>query len=161
MDMADIVTDYQYLNQVQTPQSADRTHSAWKAVSDAAKEAQGAETENRTEVFAEALRRELDNLQQQSELGDALATSSLLGVTEDFSNVSEMLKTESGRKAIGAMADHAMTSIVFGTNNSEQDSVLQSLNQKPSTSEQSLEEALKDILEILESKGAGDQTKSE
>ncbi len=160
MDMADIVTDYQYLNQVQT-QSADRTHSAWKAVSDAAKEAQGAETGSQTEVFAEALRRELDNLQQQSELGDALATSSLLGVTEDFSNVSEMLKTESGRKAIGAMADHAMTSIVFGTNNSEQDSVLQSLNQKPSASEQSLEEALKDILEILESKGAGDQTKSE
>lgn len=160
MDMPDIVTDYQYLNQVQTKQ-AGQAQSAWKAVSNAAKAAEGTETGNKTAVFAEALRKEIDNLQQQSELGDALASSSLFGVTEDFSNVSEMLKTESGRQAIGAMADHAMTSIVFGTNNSEQDSVLQSLNQSSHTSEQSLEEALKDILEILESKGAGDQTKAE
>ena len=156
MDMMDIVTDYQQLNQVQT----QGTNSAWKAVSNAAKTAESAETEDKTAAFAAALREELDNLQQRSELGNALAGSSVLGVTENLENVSEMLKTESGRQAIGAMADNAMASIVFGTNNSEQDSLLKSMTQV-NTSEQSLEEALKDILEILESKGAEAQTKDE
>lgn len=157
MDMMDIVTDYQQLNQIQT----QGTNSAWKAVSDAAKTAESADTEDKTAAFAEALRAEMDNLQQSSELGKALAASPVLGATADLSNVSEMLKTESGREAIGAMADNAMASIVFGTSNSDQNSVLQSLTQMNRTSEQSLEEALKDVLEILESKGAGDQTAEE
>lgn len=156
MDMMDIVTDYQQLNQVQTQGTA----SAWKAVSNAAKAVQGTETEDKTAAFAEALREELDQLSQRSELSKALAASSLLGATADLSNVSEMLKTESGRGAISAMADNALASIVFGTSDSEQNSVLKSMTQV-STSEQSLEEALKDVLEILESKGAGDQAEKE
>ncbi|MBD5531965.1 MAG: hypothetical protein HDQ98_07170 [Lachnospiraceae bacterium] len=156
MDMMDIVTDYQQLNQVQT----QNTNATWKAVSNAAKAAESAETEDKGAAFAEALRAEIDNLQQRNELETALGGSSLLGVTENFNNVSEMLKTESGRQAIGALADNAMASIVFGTNNSDQDSLLRSMTQV-NTSEQSLEEALKDVLEILESKGASDQTESE
>lgn len=154
MDMMDMVTDYQQLNQVQG------TNSAWEAVSEAAKTAQNAQTEDKTAVFAEALREEIDNLQQRNELGKALSASSLLGVTENFNDVSEMLKTENGRQAIGALADHALTSIVFGTSNSDQNTLLNSMTQV-NTSQQSLEEALKDVLEILESKGAGDQTKDE
>ncbi|MCM1537847.1 MAG: hypothetical protein NC254_05570 [bacterium] len=156
MDMMDIVTDYQQIGQVQTQNTA----SAWKAVSNAAKAAEGAETEDKTVAFAEALREELDNLQQRNELGRALAGSSLVGTTADLSNVSEMLKTESGREAIGALADNAMASIVFGTNNSEQNSILNTMT-RVNTSEQSLEEALKDVLEILESKGASDETEEE
>lgn len=156
MDMMDIVTDYQQLNQVQT-QGVDST---WKAVSNAAKAAESAETEDKTTAFAEALKAEIDNLQQRNELVTALGDSSLLGVTENLNNVSEMLKTESGRQAIGALADNAMASIVFGTNNSDQNSLLRSMTQV-NTSEQSLEEALKDVLEILESKGASDQTEDE
>ena len=156
MDMMDIVTDYQQLNQVQTQGAS----STWKAVSNAAKAAESAETEDKGAAFAEALRAEFDNLQQRNELETALGGSSLLGVTENFNNVSEMLKTESGRQAIGALADNAMASIVFGTNNSDQDSLLRSMTQV-NTSEQSLEEALKDVLEILESKGASDQTEDE
>lgn len=156
MDMMDIVTDYQQLNQVQT----QGVNSTWKAVSNAAKAAESAETEDKTVAFAEALKAEIENLQQRNELEIALGGSSLLGVTENLSNVSEMLKTESGRQAIGAMADNAMASIVFGTNNSDQNSLLRSMTQV-NTSEQSLEEALKDVLEILESKGASDQTEDE
>ena len=156
MDMMDIVTDYQQLNQVQT----QGVNSTWKAVSNAAKAAESAETEDKTAAFAEALKEEIDNLQQRNELETALGGSSLLGVTENLNNVSEMLKTESGRQAIGALADNAMASIVFGTNNSDQNSLLRSMTQV-NTSEQSLEEALKDVLEILESKGASDQTKDE
>lgn len=156
MDMMDIVTDYQQLNQVQTP----GVDSTWKAVSNAAKAAESAETEDKKTAFAEALKAEIDNLQQRNELETALGDSSLLGVTESFNNVSEMLKTESGRQAIGALADNAMASIVFGTNNSDQNSLLRSMTQV-NTSEQSLEEALKDVLEILESKGASDQTEEE
>lgn len=156
MDMMDIVTDYQQLNQVQT----QGVNSTWKAVSNAAKAAESAETEDKTVAFAEALKEEINNLQQRNELQTALGDSSLLGVTENLNDVSEMLKTESGRQAIGALADNAMASIVFGTNNSDQNSLLRSMTQV-NTSEQSLEEALKDVLEILESKGAGDQTKDE
>lgn len=156
MDMMDIVTDYQQLNQVQTQD----VNSTWKAVSNAAKAAESAETEDKGAAFAEALRAEIDNLQQRSELETALGGSSLLGVTENLNNVSEMLKTESGRQAIGALADNAMASIVFGTNNSDQNALLRSMTQV-NTSEQSLEEALKDVLEILESKGASDQTEDE
>ncbi|MBD5467900.1 MAG: hypothetical protein HDR21_07085 [Lachnospiraceae bacterium] len=156
MDMMDIVTDYQQLNQVQTQD----VNSTWKAVSNAAKAAESAETEDKTAAFAEALKTEIDNLQQRNELETALGDSSLLGVTENLNNVSEMLKTESGRQAIGALADNAMASIVFGTNNSDQNSLLRSMTQV-NTSEQSLEEALKDVLEILESKGASDQTEDE
>ncbi|MBD5481509.1 MAG: hypothetical protein HDR15_03100 [Lachnospiraceae bacterium] len=156
MDMMDIVTDYQQLNQVQTQD----VNSTWKAVSNAAKAAESAETEDKTAAFAEALKTEIDNLQQRNELETALGDSSLLGVTENLNNVSEMLKTESGRQAIGALADNAMASIVFGTNNSDQNSLLRSMTQV-NTSEQSLEEALKDVLEILESKGASDQMEDE
>lgn len=156
MDMMDIVTDYQQLNQIQT----QNTNSTWKAVSNAAKAAESAETEDKGAAFAEALKQEIDNLQQRNELGNALAGSSLLGVTENLNDVSEMLKTESGRQAIGALADNAMASIVFGTSDSDQDSLLRSMTQV-NTSEQSLEEALKDVLEILESKGASDQTEDE
>lgn len=156
MDMMDIVTDYQQLNQVQTQGAG----STWKAVSNAAKAAESAETEDKTAAFAEALKAEIDNLQQRSELETALGGSSLLGVTENLNDVSEMLKTESGRQAIGALADNAMASIVFGTNNSDQNALLRSMTQV-NTSEQSLEEALKDVLEILESKGASDQTEDE
>lgn len=156
MDMMDIVTDYQQLNQVQTQD----VNSTWKAVSNAAKAAESAETEDKGAAFAEALKAEIDNLQQRNELETALGGSSLLGVTENLNNVSEMLKTESGRQAIGALADNAMASIVFGTNNSDQNALLRSMTQV-NTSEQSLEEALKDVLEILESKGASDQTEDE
>lgn len=160
MDMTGIVTDHQYISQAQA-QQAESANSTWKAVSNAAKAAESAETEDKTAAFAQALREEIDNLQQRSELGKALAGSPVLGVAADLSNISEMLESESGRQAINAMADNAMASIVFGKNDqSDQDSVLNSLT-KVNTTEQSLEDALKDVLEILESKGAADQTAEE
>lgn len=157
----DITTDYNYLNTMNLLQSqqAANVDSTLQAVSEAAKAAKDSDGEHATAVFAAALREEIDKLQQRSELGTALSGSPLYSVTAGMNDISEMMESESGRRAVTAMADNAITSIVYGNDNSDGDSVLNTLTQANHSTERQLADALKDILEVLESTSGAEQMK--
>lgn len=156
----DISADYDYLGSVNLLGSQrTTTDSALKAVTKAAETAKTADKDSQTAAFAQALKEELENLQRSGGLENALAGASTFGVTANAYDISEMMKTESGRKAINAMADNAMMSIVFGNGDSnDKDSVLNTLTRSNLSSEQRLEDALKDILEVLGTSSGSEQT---
>ncbi len=162
----DITTDYDYRNGIGSLPSQQEVQrgSALRAVTEAAQAVQdaGADEDTSKAVFAEALRAALDDMEQEHDLGSVLSGSSVFGNMSNYYDISEMMKSESGRQAINALADNALTSVVFGReDDSDQDSVLNTLIKGDHSTEQRLEDALRDVLEVLESSGGSTQAKEE